>query len=89
MNRKQFEQMSEAEKEALAGEAMLKLLDVPDLLKAQTAALNALANAIGAQTEALNNLAASNEELANALLQDMRDEVEDNSDRHSTMDEED
>lgn len=81
MNRKQFEQMSEDEKEALAGEAMLKMLEVPDLLKGLIAT-------ISAQTHAINALAASNEELANALLQDLRDAQEENSVRPpSTLDE--
>lgn len=91
MNQKTFEQMSEQERELLAGQAMLKMLEVPDLLKSVAASMQALTNALCAQTMALNALAASNEELANAVLQDLRDAQEQDSERdaHTTLDEED
>lgn len=87
--KKQFEQMSEQEKEAMAGDAMLVMLSMPAKLDALTAALSTVALAMQAQAHAMNALAASNEELANALLQDLRDAQDsDDAPQASTLDEE-
>lgn len=85
---KQFEQMSEEEKEAMAGKAMLLFIELPAKVDGLIASLMLAAQAMQAQAHAMNTLAASNEELANALLQDMRDEQQDKEPQASTLDEE-